>query len=697
MNQILINPIASKYNNEQRLLHGGDYNPDQWLNYPEILADDIELMQKAHTNTFSVSIFAWSALESTEGNFHFDWLDKIIENIAKIDGNVILATPSGARPAWLSASYPEVLRVNARRERMLHGGRHNHCFSSPVYREKVEIINTKLAERYGNYPSLLMWHISNEYGGECHCPLCQENFRNWLKVKYGDINTLNHAYWSAFWSHTYNDFSQVESPSPIGESGLHGLTLDWKRFVSDQTINFYRHEIAPLRKITPNIPITTNFMGEVTNPHPFAGLDYAKFAKEVDIISWDAYPRWHNDYETTEFLASKLAFLNDYFRTLKDIPFLVLESTPSMVNWHPVNKAKRPGMHMLSSMACIAHGSDSMMYFQWRKSRGSSEKLHGAVVDHDNSAENRVFKDVAAVGQALEKIPEIKGSKTPAKVAVLYDVENLWALSDAQGYHGGMDYNDKKYPQTLHAHYRAFWKRDIPIDVVTKDKNLTKYDLVIAPMLYMTSEETMEKLAVYVEGGGRLVSTYMLGVANENDLVHLGGFPQKLRDVFGIRIVETDTLYPKDRNAIMWGGKQYEAFDYCAIIETCGARTLGTYADDFYSRTPAVTMNGYGEGFAHFIGARTNEDFLDDFYNIFIEKLGLSCSLISAQDGVSVQMRENGENIYYFAMNFTEKGRQMTLETEMQDMLSGKMLQSGIYDMKPYGVHIFKNNKLKGC
>lgn len=678
----------SKYENEKRLLHGGDYNPDQWLKYPEILAQDIDLMQKAHTNAFSVGIFAWSALEPTEGNFEFGWLDKVMDDIAGFGGHVLLATPSGARPAWLSAAYPEVLRTNNRREKMLHGGRHNHCFSSPVYREKVSIINTKLAERYGNHPALLMWHISNEYGGDCHCELCQANFRKWLQQKYVTIDALNDAYWSAFWSHSFNDFSQLESPSPIGESGLHGLTLDWKRFVTDQTIDFYRYETAPLRELTPNIPITTNFMGETPNPHPFAGLDYAKFAKEVDIISWDAYPRWHNDYEPTDVTASKLGFLNDYFRTLKDKPFLILESTPSAVNWHPVNKAKRPGMHMLASMAFLAHGSDSVMYFQWRKSRGSSEKFHGAVVDHDNSTENRVFKDVQAVGKAMEKLAEIKGSKTPAKIAILYDTENLWALSDAQGFHGGFDYYDKKYPETLHEHYRVFWRHGIPVDIITKDKDLAKYDIVIAPMLYMIDNVTMDKFADYVRGGGRLVGTYLTGIADENDLAH-PGFPQKLREIFGINVVETDTLYPKDRNAINFDGSEFETFDYCAIIEPWGAEIFATYSNDFYKGSPAVTRHGYGEGYAYFIGARTHEDFLTQFYNGAIAS---HQQLVAVEPGVSVQARENDDHIYCFVMNFTEKAKKMMLAVDMEDLLTDA-LYFGTFDIHPYGVHIFKKEK----
>jgi len=679
-----------KYTAEPRLLHGGDYSPDQWLKHPQILADDIALMKKAHANAFSVGIFAWAALEPTEGQFEFDWLDKIMDDIHGIGGVVILPTPSGARPAWLSQKYPEVLRTNSRGEKMRHGGRHNHCFSSPAYREKVGIINRKLAERYKSHPALFMWHISNEYSGECFCEYCQESFRKWIQEKYVTLGALNDAYWSAFWSHTYSCFSQVEPPSPIGEDAVHALTLDWRRFVTHQTIDFYRHEIAPLRELTPDIPITTNFMGEIPPPHPFAGLDYALFAKEVDIISWDAYPPWHNDQETTAHLASKLGFLNDYFRSLKNQPFLILESTPSQVNWHPINKAKRPGMHMLSSVAKLAHGSDSVMYFQWRKSRGSSEKFHGAVVDHDNSENNRVFKDVQAVGEMLQKAQEIKGSATPAKVAIIYDTENLWALWEVQGFNRP----DKKYAETVHAHYKVFWDMNIPVDVITPDKDLSMYTLVVAPMLYMADEELLGRMKTYVQGGGNLVATYITGMVDKNDLVYEGGFHPIMREVFGINVTETDTLYPTDRNYIddINLPEPYEAFDYCAVIETTGAQTLAKYTQDFYKGTPALTVNNFGKGRAYFIGARTGADFLDEFYTSILdgEFEMLNAPPINSDTGVSVQTRVCKNASYYFVMNFTEDERAITLEENMHDLITGQDMLAGGYSMPPYGVYILK-------
>src|SRR5690606_37518981 len=206
-----------------RFIHGADYNPDQWLDYPEILAEDLRLMNLANCNAVSVGIFAWAALEPEEGRFEFAWLDRIMDQLAENGIYAILATPSAARPAWLSQKYPEVLRVEADRRRILHGNRHNHCYTSPVYREKVLTINTKLAERYKDHPALLVWHVSNEYGGECHCELCQEKFREWLRHKYQTLKALNDAWWTAFWSHTYTDWSQIESPAPHGEGSNHGL------------------------------------------------------------------------------------------------------------------------------------------------------------------------------------------------------------------------------------------------------------------------------------------------------------------------------------------------------------------------------------------------------------------------------------------------------------------------------------------
>ena len=671
------------------MLHGGDYNPDQWLSHPEILEDDIRLMKLAHTNTFSVGIFAWSALEPEEGVYSFEWLDDIFDRIASIGGRIILATPSGARPAWMSERYPEVLRVNASRQKQLHGGRHNHCFTSPVYREKTQKINRMLAERYGSHPALLMWHISNEYGGECHCDLCQHAFREWLKEAYqGDLSKLNEAWWGPFWSHTISDWQQIESPSPIGENAVHGLKLDWRRFVTDQTIGFFESEIVPIRELTPDIPVTTNFMADTHDLVPFYGLDYSRFAKHLDVISWDAYPAWHNDWESTADLAMKVGFIDDLYRSLKQQPFLLMESTPSGVNWHDVNKTKRPGMHLLSSVQMLAHGSDSIMYFQWRKSRGSSEKFHGAVVDHDNSADNRVFRDVAHTGKMLEKLGDIVGTNRPAETAILYDWENNWALDDAQGF--GL--NTKNYPQTLHEHYRPFWERDIPVDVITKEQDFSGYKLLIVPMLYLISEETAARLKEYTSKGGTVVMTYMSGIVNEHDLVYKDGFNEGLQELFGMKVLETDTFYPSDRNEVEFGGLAYTVKDYAAVLEAGGAKTEGVYKQEFYKDTPAVTNHSYGEGSAWFIGGRLDRAFHDAFYGKLIKSLSIQPPAdVRHGRGVSVQVRRGPSSDYLFVMNFTEEEQEVEFSQPVKDLETGRTI-SGRLTLARYGTIIAESS-----
>lgn len=238
--------------NVTQLLHGGDYNPDQWMDRPDILAEDIRLMKLAGVNAVSLGIFAWSALEPEEGRYEFDFFDSVIDALHKNGIHVLLATPSGARPAWMAQKYPEVLRVMPDRQRILYAHRHNHCFTSPIYREKIRAMNTALAQHYKNHPAIIAWHVSNEYGGECHCELCQQAFREWLKKKYnGDLTLLNQQWWTSFWSHTYTSWEQIESPTPPngrGEAYLHGLTARLASVCNAPDGRFYKkRDCAPAR------------------------------------------------------------------------------------------------------------------------------------------------------------------------------------------------------------------------------------------------------------------------------------------------------------------------------------------------------------------------------------------------------------------------------------------------------------------
>ncbi|WMM34175.1 beta-galactosidase [Shouchella clausii] len=662
------------------MMHGGDYNPDQWLHMPEIIEEDFRLMPLAHCNTFSINIFGWSAIEPEEGVYTFAWLDDIMDCLAEKGYHAILATPSGARPAWLSKAYPEVLRVEADRRRNLHGQRHNHCLTSPVYRQKVKQINRKLAERYKGHPALKMWHISNEYGGACHCDYCQDAFRTWLKHRYDNrLAKLNEAWWTGFWSHTYTDWEQIESPAPHGESMIHGHNLDWKRFVTDQTIDFYRNEIEPLRELTPEIKITTNFMGNYPHMRPFLGLNYRKFADELDVISWDSYPGWHGERQSTEALASDVAFVHDIYRSLKGgQPFLLMESTPSLVNWHDVNRAKKPGMHELSSLQAVAHGADAILYFQWRKSRGSSEKFHGAVVDHVGHEHTRVFQEVAQLGRTLEQLAPVAGSTVEADVAIIYDWENQWAIDDAQATNN----IDKGYASQVQSHYRSFWKHGVPVDVVSMNDDISTYKIVVAPMLYMLKPGVAEQIEAYVKNGGTFIATYWSGIVDETDLCFLGGFPGPLKPVLGVWAEEIDSLYKHETVPFTWNGDTYEAHSFIERIHLKGAETIAAFQGGS-SPTPAVTKNRLGKGTAYYMASANEQRFYDAFYELLINEHGLAPPIAaSIPTGVSVQTRTNGEYAYTFFMNFSEDEKRLTLNGEKKT-IHGETINQ--VTLRPYG------------
>ncbi len=662
-------------------IYGGDYNPDQWLDMPEIIEEDMRLQTLAHCNAMTLGIFCWTLLEPADGEYDFTYLDNMIRKIGDNGGKVILATPSGAKPAWMSEKYPEILRTNSKYQKLHQGGRHNHCLTSPVYRQKTAALNSLLAQRYGNNDTVIAWHISNEYGGECYCELCQASFRKWLKDKYGTLEAINKAYCTGFWNHTYTAWSQLEAPGELGEMKIHALSLDWRRFVSDSTIDFMKNEISAIKKYSSK-PVTTNF---VRFPRM---IDYCKMAKELDVASWDAYPSWHAEDDLDEYAG--IGFKHDFCRSCKDKPFLLMESTPSLPNWHPINKLKRPNANRLGSLQAVAHGSDSVQYFQWRKSRGCSEKFHGAVVDHCGHEHTRVFREVAELGQTLEQMDEILGTYTESEVLFLYSIENCWALEDAEGF----DKDNKKILETYRKHYRMLWSRGINVDVKDYDADFSKYKVVLAPMMYMVNDSLIEKIEKYVREGGVFVTTYMAGMVNENDLCYLGGFPGgKLKDVFGLWNEEIDTLYPCDSNQIDYHGMLYKAVDYCEIVHPTTAETLSVFREDFYSGSAALCKNNYGKGKAYYIAFRDTGDFLDQFYGDVLNDAHVTASFDGKMPlGTSAHSRTDGETEYVFVGNYTKTEKVLYPQAEYINFETresiGKKMTLG-----PYGSVILKRKK----
>lgn len=666
----------------KKLLHGGDYNPEQWLDRPDILEKDLDMLTEAGCNVVTLGVFSWSTLEPEEGRFCFDWLENIINKLYERGISVILATPSGARPKWLADKYPEVLRVDSERKRALFGFRHNHCYTSPVYREKTAIINRKLAERFGNHPAVILWHISNEYGGECHCPLCQDAFRKWLKERYHTIEELNKRWCTTFWSHTYNSFDQIESPSPIGETQLHALNLDWKRFVSYQTTDFIKAEIHALREGGSKLPTTANLM------YYFNGLNYFELAKAIDVVSWDTYPTWHKQ-EVIE-TAYDNGMCHDLMRSLKRKPFFQMESCPTSTNWQGISKLKKPGVLFAQSMQAIAHGGEGALYFQIRQSRGASEKFHGAVIDHYGGTDTRVFREVCHTGSALDKISELAGSNVKSPVALLYDWDSQWAMEDSQGPRN----KGLHYKEALLKYYRGFRKLGLNVDLVDMTGDLTDYKILAAPMCYMFRNGFEEKVRKFVKNGGIFVATYWSGIVDDTDRCFLGGVPHGLMDVLGIRSMEIDGLYDWEKNSLipvsdnlLGLDRTYTCKYLCDLVELRGAEAVMTYGDDFYAGYPALTVNAYGDGQAWYVAADAEKEFQVEFLRRIAEKAGISCGVEGEiPEGLEITTRENSEATYYIYQNWGSQTEEIPLPKGEIQIVYGE-IEKGL---EPYGLAVLK-------
>ena len=627
-----------------KMLYGGDYNPEQWDR--TVWPEDMRMLRLAGMDIATVNVFSWAMLQPDEATYNFETLDEIMDMLHKNGVYACLATSTGAHPAWMARKYPDVLRVDFEGRKRKFGGRHNSCPNSPTYRVHSERLASKLAERYKDNPALLLWHVSNEYGGECYCDNCAAAFRVWLRKKYGTLDKLNEQWNTRFWGHTFYDWEEIVPPNALSEAwgadrtSFQGISLDYARFNSDGMLDCYKLEYDAIKRHTPDVPVTTNLMGT------YKTLDYFKWAKHMDIVSWDNYP-------SADTPISFTSFTHDLMRGLKGgAPFLLMEQTPSQQNWQPYNSLKRPGVMRLWSYQAVAHGADSVMFFQLRRSVGACEKYHGALIEHVGHEHTRVFRECAELGAELQKLGDkTLGSRLPSKVAIMYDWENRWAVEYSSGPTIALKYVDE-----IHKYYDALYQLGIQCDIVSFEDELQSYDVVLAPVMYMVKPGMKDRIEAFVQNGGSFVTTFFSGIVNENDIVTLGGYPGELRKVLGIWAEEIDALFPGQSNRIVMkdtlGSLQgeYKCSLLCDIIHAEGAEVLAVYGDDFYAGTPVLTRNRFGSGEAWYVASSPEADFLQGFLGTLCSQRGIE-PLPGKAPGVGVTLREKDGRSYLFLLN----------------------------------------------
>ncbi len=644
----------------QKIWYGADYNPDQWPE--EVWDEDVRLMKLAHVNVATLPVFSWTRLQPAEDRYTFEWLDRILDKLAANDIYACIATSTAAQPAWMSHRFPDVLRTDIDGVTHKHGGRTNFCPNSPNYRRYSRELALRLAERYKDHPALVAWHVANEYGTHCYCDLCADAFREWLKTRYGSLDAVNVAWNTAFWSHGLTAWEEIETPTTHGERNNMPMLLDYDRFQNDAILACYRNEYDVLKSVTPDVYVTTNLMGH------FKPLNYHAWAPYLDVVSWDSYP-------FPDETASSVAFKHELMRGLRDgQPFMLMEQTPSQVNWMPRNQLRRPGVMRLWSYQAVAHGADTVMFFQFRRARGGPEKMHGAIVDHVGHEHTRVFGEVETLGEELDALGDtLLDARQDARVGLLFDWENWWAIDYSVG-----PTKDLDYVATCKKHYAALWDANIAVDVVRPEADLSKYDLVIAPMLYMLRPGVAAQLTRYVREGGTLLVSYFSGIVDENDLATLDGYPGELREVLGIWVEEHDPMLQGQTVTVQaerWGRVQgsYTAGVLCDLLHLEGAEARASYASEFYAGRPVITENRYGEGKALYLAADVDAALMRDLLLTLCDEKGIHAPL-SASEGVEVTQRSTDGRDFMFILNHGVEAATAVLPYACRDLLTGREL-----------------------
>ena len=632
------------------ILYGADYNPEQW---PEpVWLDDMRLMKLANVNMVSINIFSWAMLEPAPDHYQFDQLDRIMDILGEHSIAVDLATATASPPTWMSRLYPDILPVTRDGKRLSHGSRQHYCPNSAKFRRKSAKLVRRLAERYQAHPALSMWHVNNEYGchvSSCYCDSCAAAFRTWLQARYQSLDALNLAWGTNFWSQRYYDWQDVLPPRITPAQNNPGQCLDYQRFMSDSLLTCYLTEAAILREITPTIPITTNFMAA------FKPVDYFAWAPHLDIISFDNYPPITSP-------AWETALTHDLMRSLKGgQPHLVMEQSPSQVNWMPQNPHKRPGQMRLLSIQALAHGADGVMFFQWRQSKAGAEKFHSAVVPHEGSEHGRSFQEAAQLGAELKRFsPDVVDSRITAQVAILMDWQNWWAVEYLPGPSDRLHY----WEQIKH-YYRALHELNVAVDILSPDSDLSTYRMVVAPLLHMLRPGVAQNLEQFVGHGGTLLMTFFSGIVDQHDHVIPGGYPAELRKLLGIHVEEFDPWTREMTNAVVIEDGPLKGTYPCTLwgelIRLERARALGVFASDYSANGPALTVHRFGQGYAYYLATHGSNELIAGLMRQLCQQAAVSPVLeVPANVEATRRVRADGR-IVYFLLNHNDTAKQVDL------------------------------------
>jgi beta-galactosidase len=637
---------------------GGDYNPEQWER--RVWDEDVRLMREAGVNLVTVGVFAWVSLEPEPGRFTFGWLDDVMDLLQASGISVDLATPTAAPPAWLAYEHPEMLPVADDGHVFGFGNRLHYDPTSPVYREHAAQITHALAARYSRHPALAMWHVGNEYGPAAYTRSSAGAFREWLQRKYRDLDTLNDAWYTRFWSQRYTSWDQVFPPEMPRSWSNPARRLDFTRFISDALLGCFTAERDILRSYRDDIPVLTNFM------RFYKRADYWRWASEEDAVALDIYPDPGQDDSR---IAAALNF--DLMRSLRGEPWLLMEQAASAVSQWTINSPKRPGRMRLGSYQAIAHGADSVMFFQWRASRGGHERFHSAMLPHSGTGA-RTWKEVAALGSELKAIAAVAGSGSRPEIALLFDWDAWWGLAESHG----LPRNDFDYPALVIEHYRVLYQAHHAVDMVCSRSDLSGYRLVIVPNAYLVGDRFTQALEEFVTGGGTVVCSFFSGVVDENNQVRQPAYPGAFRRLVGAYIDEYWPARPGEEFSVSFAdGTTSTAAWWQESIHPESAQVIGRFASGDLAGRPAALANDMGAGRVMYVGTRLGQEGLAAMLLGAASAAGVRPVIDNAPWFVEAARRSSGTVDYLFLLNHSATDSAVVLvEPGGTDLITGHMI-----------------------
>ncbi|GAA4676538.1 beta-galactosidase [Frondihabitans cladoniiphilus] len=656
------------------LVFGCDYNPEQWS--AETWVDDVALMREAGVNLVAINVFGWSQVEPTPGEFRFDDLDTIIDLLHDNGIGVNLGTGTSSPPPWLTALHPDVLPQTADGTTRWPGGRQAYCPSSPVFRELALELVRRTVERYGEHPAVRLWHVSNELGCHnalCYCDESAAAFRRWLEARYGDVDTLNSAWGTAFWSQRYSAWSEIQPPRETLSFKNPMQSIDFHRFSSDELLDHYRAEAEVVRRSS-SVPVTTNFMvaAHIEN------LDYWDWAGDMDVIANDHYLDSRLDRPHVE-----LALAADTTRGLaQGTPWILMEHSTSAVNWQPHNLTKKPGEMVRNTVAHVARGADGVCFFQWRASVKGTEKFHSALLPHAGT-DSRVWQESVRLGALAARLGELKGSRLVADVALVFSYENRWA-ADFEA-HPTTDFS--YFDQVLGV-YTALWDLGVTVDVVAPGASLDDYSVVVVPSLYLVRDSEAAVIDSFVADGGTALVTFFSGIVDETDGVRTGGYPGAFRGMLGVRADEFSPLAGGDVVALSDGST---GSLWSEPLDLQGAEAVTTYATGTLAGRAAVTRNQHGQGSAWYVSTVLEPAPLQALVRQILDAAGVDRpTLADPAHDVEVVRRACVDKEWVFVMNHSDDD--VVHDFEGYDLVTEKTL-SGRIELAAGGTHVIRQDR----